>query len=135
MVKQVYILILFLVAFFISQDWNYSSDIATIKKVPEEFIDSNKNGQRDKGETFTDSNKNGQWDKNFQTIKQFNGNVIINRDGLELRTDQAIQYVNANKIELKGSISVIDDKSTINCKELIYYTDKEYSEAYNDASF
>ena len=120
-----------LITFLIPQDWSYSSDIVTIKKVSEKFTDSNKNGKRDQGEKFIDSNKNGKWDES-QSIKEFNGNVIINRDDLELRTDHAIQYVDDNKIVLNGNINVLNGESTISCQEMIYYTDKEYSEAYNN---
>ena len=61
MIYKVYILNVIILSVLFSQDWDYSADIAEMK---------NKDGQK---------------------IKQFNGNVIINRDDLELKTDKAIQ--------------------------------------------
>ena len=96
MFNKVYILTLFLASYLYPQGWNYSADIAEMKK------------------------------KNGQEIKQFDGNVIINRDDLELRTDQAIQYINKDEIHLYGNISMIDGETTIHCNQLIYDINDEF---------
>ena len=67
MPHKVYTLTIMILSLLIPQNWDYSADIAEMKK------------------------------KNGQEIKQFDGNVIINRDDLELKTDKAIQYVDDNE--------------------------------------
>ena len=99
---KVYILSIIALSLFFPQDWDYSANIAEMK---------NKDGQK---------------------IKQFDGDVIINRDDLELRTDKAIQYVEDNEIHLYGNIQMNDKEANIKCQKLIYDIDNEYGLGYNN---
>ena len=99
---KVYILSIIALSLFFPQEWDYSANIAEMK---------NKDGQK---------------------IKQFDGDVIINRDDLELKTDKAIQYVEDNEIHLYGNIQMNDKESNIKCQKLIYDIDNEYGLGYNN---
>ena len=79
---KVYILTL-VISLIITQDWDYSADMAEIKTI------------------------------NNEKIKQFEGNVFINRDNLKLNTNKAIEYVDRAELHLYGDITMIDDKDTI----------------------
>ena len=104
MLHKVYILTIIIISGIFPQDWDYSADIAEMK---------NRDGQE---------------------IKQFNGNVVINRGDLKLKTDKAIQYVKDNEIHLYGNIDVVDKEAKINCDQLIYDIDNEYCLGYNNVA-
>ena len=96
---KLYILTLLIVATSIAQEWNYSADIAELKTI------------------------------NNQKVKQFDGNVVINREALKLTTKKAIQYVDKNEIHLFGDIIMINEESKITCDKLIYYINDEFCKA------
>ena len=102
MPRKVYILTILTMSVLFSQEWEYSADIAEMK---------NRDGQE---------------------IKQFDGNVVINRDSLILKTDKAIQYSRTNEIHLYGNISLQDKDANINCNRLVYDIEEEYCLGYNN---
>ena len=102
MLNKVYILNIIILSLLFSQDWDYSADIAEMKT------------------------------KDSQKIKQFDGNVIINRDDLELKTDKAIHYVKDNEIHLYGSIQIDNKEANIKCQKFIYDIDNEYGLGYKN---
>ena len=93
---KVYVLTLLIVSIIIAQDWNYSADIAELKTI------------------------------NNEKVKQFDGNVVINKDNLQLTTKKAIQYVDKNEIHLYDDIVMIDGDNIITCDQLIYYINDEF---------
>jgi len=97
-----YILLFFLVSISIAENWEYSADKAEIKK------------------------------QGGQQIKQFTGNVVMNKGSLQLFTNQAVEYTKKNQVHLYGKIKMIDNNKTIQCDHLVYYTDDDYCVAYND---
>ena len=103
MLNKVYTLtILILCSFVISQDWDYSADIAEIKT------------------------------KNGVKIKKFQGNVIINHGNLQLNTIQAIEYIKKNELHLYGDVKMIDGDNIIECDTLVYFKDSESCLAKNN---
>ena len=102
MIYKVYILNIIILSVLFSQDWDYSADIAEMKT------------------------------KSGQKIKQFDGNVIINREELKLETDRAIQYVNDNEIHLYGNVKMKDKESNISCDQLVYDISSEYCLGYDN---
>ena len=81
--KEYIISLLILCSIIISQEWDYSADIAEIKTV--------------------DGVK----------IKNFQGNVLINHDELQLNTIQAIEYIKKNELLLYGDVKMIDGNNII----------------------
>ena len=93
--KEYIISLLILCSIIISQEWDYSADIAEIKTV--------------------DGVK----------IKNFQGNVLINHDELQLNTIQAIEYIKKNELHLYGDVKMIDGNNIIKCDTLVYFKDTE----------
>ncbi len=95
MLRKVYILTIILFSINNAQDWDYSADIAEIKTI--EGI----------------------------KIKNFQGNVIINHNELQLNTIQAIEYIQKNELHLYGDVKMVDGENIIECDTLVYFKDSE----------
>ena len=96
MLDKVYtISLLILFTLSISQDWDYSADIAEIKTIE---------GVK---------------------IKNFKGNVVINHNNLQLNTVQAIEFIQKNELHLYGNVKMVDGDNTIECDTLVYFKDSE----------
>ena len=93
--KEYIISLIILCSTLVCQDWDYSADIAEIKTV---------NGVK---------------------IKNFQGNVLINHDDLQLNTVQAIEYIKKNELHLYGDVKMIDGGNIIECDTLVYFKDTE----------
>ena len=93
---KVHLLTILFITTILSDDWNYSADIAELKTL------------------------------NNEKVKQFDGNVVINKDNLQLKTKKAIQYVDKEEIHLYDDITMINGESIITCDELIYYIKDEF---------
>ena len=93
---KVRLLTILFITTILSDDWNYSADIAELKTL------------------------------NNEKVKQFDGNVVINKDNLQLKTKKAIQYVDKEEIHLYDDITMINGESIITCDELIYYIKEEF---------